>query len=149
MSDVEEGGCACGAVRYRLKAGFRLRPYACHCADCQKRTGSAFSEHMLVARDDLEFEGELEAGQMTQPSGAVSTLSGCPTCKSRLIAENSTRPGLATLRVGTLDNAGAFAPAAHLWIKSKQPWFELPADAVTLDEQPRTNEEWLELLGPQ
>src|SRR3546814_14775313 len=36
------GGCFCGAVRYVLEEGFRFRPYACHCTDCQSRTGSAF-----------------------------------------------------------------------------------------------------------
>lgn len=149
MAGIEEGGCACGSVRYRLKPGFRMKPYACHCTDCQKRTGSAFSEHMLVARGDLELTGALDEGQMTQPSGAVSTLTGCSICKSRLMAENSTRAGVATLRVGTLDNAREFAPAAHFWVKSKQPWIALPDDVPALEEQPRSNEEWMALLGPR
>src|SRR3546814_4381281 len=68
-------------------------PYACHCTDCQSRTGSAFSEHMLFARADLSIEGELDAGVMTQPSGAVSSIWGCAECKARIFAENSTRPG--------------------------------------------------------
>lgn len=104
---------------------------------------------MMVMRDDLELTGDLDQGQMTQPSGAVSTISGCHKCKSRLMAENSTRPGTATLRVGTLDRAGRFPPAAHLWVASKQPWLTLPDDVPQLDEQPRTNEDWMELLGPQ
>lgn len=149
MSDIEEGGCACGAVRYRLRPGFRMKPYACHCTDCQKRTGSAFSEHMLVMRSDIDVVGDLDEGQVTQPSGAVVTLVGCPLCRSRLFGENSTRPGVATLRVGSLDNARAFPPAAHFWIKSKQPWIALPEGVPALDEQPRSNEDWMALLGPQ
>lgn len=149
MSDIEEGGCACGAVRYRLCPGFRMKPYACHCTDCQKRTGSAFSEHMLVMRGDIEIEGALDLGQMTQPSGAISTLTGCLVCKSRIMAENSTRPGIATLRIGTLDNARSFPPAAHFWAKSKQPWIALPEGVPAFDQQPRSNEEWMALLGPQ
>src|SRR3546814_10909263 len=77
------GGCVCGAVRYVLEEGFRFRPYACHCTDCQSRTGSAFSEHMFFARADLSIEGELDAGVMTQPSGAVSSIWGCAECKAR------------------------------------------------------------------
>ena len=41
MEEVHEGGCACGAVRYRV----RNRPFrtsVCHCRACQRRTGSAF-----------------------------------------------------------------------------------------------------------
>ena len=38
---THEGGCVCGAVRYRTE-GTPLRVSACHCTFCQKRTGSAF-----------------------------------------------------------------------------------------------------------
>lgn len=149
MSEVEEGGCVCGAVRYRLKPGFRMRPYTCHCTDCQKRTGSAFSHHMMIARSDLEIEGETDVGKVTQPSGANSTITGCAICKSRIIAENDQRPGMASLRVGTLDRAREFVPAAHFWVSSKHPWVVLPEGVPALDEQPRENSEWMKLLGPE
>ena len=46
--------------RYSLREGFRFRPYACHCTDCQTRTGAAFSEHMLFARlGTSKSQGEL------------------------------------------------------------------------------------------
>jgi hypothetical protein len=41
MVDIHEGGCACGAVRYRVK-GSPERASVCHCTFCQRRTGSAF-----------------------------------------------------------------------------------------------------------
>ena len=143
------GGCLCGAVRYTLREGFRFRPYACHCTDCQSRTGSAFSEHMLFVLADLSIDGELDAGEFTQPSGARSRIVGCARCKTRIYATNSEREGMASLRCGTLDNSAAVVPAAHLWVKSKQPWIGLPSDAVTMDEQPRSSDEWLKLVGPQ
>jgi len=71
------GGCLCGAVRYILRDGFRFRPYACHCIDCQTRTGGAFSEHMLFAKQDLGIKGDLDSGSHEQPSGALSTIWGC------------------------------------------------------------------------
>ena len=149
MSDIEHGGCACGTVRYTLKAGMRLNPYACHCHECQRRTGSAFSTHMLVAEGDLEVTGETDTGMLTQPSGAISTIYGCAVCRSPIYATNHTRPGFATLRVGSLENAGDFPPAAHLWVGSKQPWVALPDDVPQLEEQPRETAEWMQLLGPK
>lgn len=143
------GGCLCEAVRYTLRDGFRFRPYACHCTDCQSRTGSAFSEHMLFVLADLSITGELDAGDFTQASGARSRIVGCARCKARIYATNSEREGMASLRCGTLDDSAAVVPAAHLWVKSKQPWIGLPADAVTMDEQPRSTDEWLKLVGPQ
>ena len=141
------GGCLCGAVRYVLREGFRLNPYACHCTDCQTRTGSAFSEHMLFALGDIAITGELDAGEYDQPSGAHSRIFGCARCKARSYAVNDSRDGLASLRCGTLDNSAAFVPSAHIWVKSKQPWIGLPDDAKTIDEQPRGNMEWVSFVG--
>lgn len=142
------GGCLCGAARYTLREGFRFRPYACHCTDCQSRTGSAFSEHMLFAKQDLTIDGELDFGLTKQPSGANSTIWGCAKCKSRIFAENDTRPGFASLRCGTLDRSAEVVLAAHLWVGSKQPWIVLPEGVPALAEQPRTPAEWMELVGP-
>ncbi|MEO1044729.1 MAG: GFA family protein [Pseudomonadota bacterium] len=144
-----EGGCNCGAVRYRLREGFRLSPYACHCTDCQTRTGSAFSEHMLFREDDLDIEGPLSIGTMVQPSGAVSRVYGCAKCMARIYATNDRRAGFASLRCGTLDNSKHLSPAAHIWVGSKQPWIILPDGVPTVETQPMNETEWLELLKPQ
>ncbi|MEZ5682203.1 MAG: GFA family protein [Erythrobacter sp.] len=141
------GGCLCGAVRYTLREGIRLNPYACHCTDCQSRTGSAFSEHMLFMLADLEIEGELDTGEYDQPSGAHSRIFDCAKCKARIYAVNDSRDGMASLRCGTLESSASFTPAAHLWVKSKQPWIGLPADAKVMDEQPRSNEDWIAFVG--
>lgn len=147
MNGELTGGCLCGAVRYVLADGFRFLPYACHCTDCQSRTGSAFSEHMLFARQDMTITGELDCGSFTQPSGAKSSILGCATCKTRIFAENDQRPGFASLRCGTLDLSSAVVPAAHIWVSSKQPWIQIPSDAKAMDQQPRSTEEWAALLG--
>ena len=141
------GKCLCGAVTYTLREGFRMNPYACHCTECQTRTGSAFSEHMLFMLADLEIDGELDVARYTQPSGAQSEIFGCASCKARIYAVNKTREGMASLRCGTLDNSASVVPAAHLWVRSKQPWIDLPEGGKTIDEQPRTNQEWIELVG--
>ncbi|WP_454184799.1 GFA family protein [Porphyrobacter sp. MBR-49] len=141
------GGCLCGAVRYKLNPGVRLNPYACHCTDCQSRTGSAFSEHMLFTLSDLEITGELDTGEYRQPSGAHSRIFGCAKCKARIYATNDSREGMASLRCGTLDNSASFVPAAHVWVKSKQPWIGLPEGAEVMDEQPRSAQEWVQFVG--
>ena len=147
MNGELTGGCLCGAVRYTLREGTRLKPYACHCSDCQTRTGSAFSEHMLFVKADLDIAGELDFGEFEQPSGAHSRIYGCARCKARIYAVNDSRQGMASLRCGTLDNSSDLVPAAHVWVKSKQPWIGLPDDAKTMDEQPRDNQGWIALVG--
>ena len=141
------GSCLCGAVRYTLREGFRLNPYACHCTDCQTRTGSAFSEHMLFEVSDIELTGELDCGEYNQPSGAHSRIFGCAKCKARIYAVNDSRDGLGSLRCGTLDNSATLVPSAHVWVRSKQPWIGLPDNAKTVEEQPRTSGEWIAFVG--
>jgi len=41
MSEHIEGGCRCGAVRYRVKADKLPNVYACHCRDCQHASGGS------------------------------------------------------------------------------------------------------------
>lgn len=148
MTETLTGGCLCGAVRYSLRPGFRMKPYACHCTDCQRRTGSAFSSHMQALESDLEVTGELDAGQFKQPSGALSTIYGCAKCKSRIYAVNDQNAGMISLRVGTLDNSKDISPAAHLWVLSKQPWIKIDQDVPALETQPQTTKQWMALLGP-
>ncbi|MBV7255504.1 GFA family protein [Pacificimonas sp. WHA3] len=147
MKGILKGGCLCGAVRYTLKDGVRLAPYACHCTDCQTRTGSAFSEHMLVAEADLELSGDVNTGRATQPSGAQSKIVGCAVCMARIYAQNDTRPGFISIRCGTLDRSAEIVPAAHIWVRSKQPWIALPAGARQMDGQPRKTEDWAAFVG--
>jgi len=141
------GRCLCGDVTYRLADGFRLPPYACHCTDCQKRTGSAFSEHMLFSEADITIDGPLNEGIVTQPSGAISRIIGCANCMSRIYAVSDRREGFASLRCGSLDHAAEVKLAAHFWVASKQSWIALPSNVPQLDTQPATPEGWVKILA--
>ena len=54
MSVPREGGCACGAVRYRLTSD-PLITHCCHCLNCQRQTGSAFVINLLIETDRVEL----------------------------------------------------------------------------------------------
>mgnify|MGYP003299518019 FL=1 len=56
MAQQYTGKCQCGAVNYTLLSSPKTT-HACHCFDCQKRTGSAFGISMIVAEDDLYLTG--------------------------------------------------------------------------------------------
>ncbi len=142
------GSCLCGAVRYSVKPGFRFKPYACHCHDCQRRTGSAFGIQVGVMASDLAVDGVLIEGHHVQPSGARAAIFACPKCLSRIYTTNNLRPGIANLRAGTLDDSPELVPAAHLWVSRKQPWIVIPDDVAVLETQPTTPEGWMAILRP-
>src|SRR3546814_11779416 len=55
--DVREGGCLCGAVRYRIRAAPRA-VVICHCTHCQRASGSALSVNLLLEEGDYDQHGE-------------------------------------------------------------------------------------------
>lgn len=78
--DIHEGGCACGAVRYRT-SGAPEKTAACHCRYCQLRTGSAFGVSAYFKADNLTYlQGELKDFTFRTESGRGFTTRFCPTC---------------------------------------------------------------------
>lgn len=121
------GGCRCGAVRYALALQSLPNTYACHCLDCQTWSGSAFSQQTFLPEAALRVGGPLAVYELITPSGRVSTQRFCSVCHARLYNTNSARPGAVILRAGTLDLSDQLDVVAHIWVKRKQPWLQLPA----------------------
>ena len=141
-----EGGCRCGAVRYTLSLDDLPRTYACHCTDCQTWSGSAFSQQAVVAEDAIEVSGPIAIYELTSPSGRISRQRMCEICHTRIFNTNSARPGVAVVRAGTLDRSNELAVSAHIWVRSKQPWLELP-EATPRFAEAAPAEEMAKALG--
>lgn len=130
------GGCNCGAVRYVLSAP-PLAVAACHCANCRKQSGAAYSVNLVVRASTLSVEGELAAFSDTDTeSGAPVERQFCRACGSPIRSLPAATPKIAAVKAGTLDDAGAYAPQVHIWTRSKLPWVELPAEAVQFEQGP-------------
>ena len=128
------GGCACGAVRYevREKPIFQL---VCHCADCQKASGSAFAEVMIVASDRLSMQGrEPRFFDVTADSGRTMSRGFCETCGSPLMIRKPELPQLTFLQVGSLDDPSLFTPAAEVYTCRAQA-VSKPIDGVSRYEK--------------
>ena len=128
------GGCRCGAVRYVLTLDQLPRTYTCHCLDCQTWSGSAFSQQTFAPESALSVAGSLVIYEFVTPSGKVSVQRMCGTCHTRIFNSNSARPGVVVVRAGTLDRSRELEAVAHVWVKRKQPWVQLPEDAPNWPE---------------
>jgi hypothetical protein len=138
------GRCLCGATRYRVTEE-PLAVYACHCTDCQKRSGSAFALSMWVPRTAIEAtQGEATLHTSLTSDGRVRNGRNCAQCGTRLWSEPQNRPALSVVRPGTLDDTSWLRPVAHLWTRSAQPWFVFPEGVARYATQP---EDLLELVS--
>ena len=123
-----DGGCACGAVRYRLNDA-PMVVHCCHCTSCQTETGSAFVINAVIERDRVTLlAGEPEAVMTPSDSGRGQEIFRCPTCRVALWSHYSSRKA-AFVRGGTLDAPDAVPPDVHIFTRSKLPWVRLPDDA--------------------
>jgi hypothetical protein len=125
-----EGGCSCRGVRYRLTAA-PIFVNCCHCSWCQRETGSAFVVNAMVETNRVVLlAGAPVTIDTPSASGRGQKIVRCKGCQVALWSHYSgAGPGIAFLRVGTLDEPGRFPPDAHIFTSTKQPWVVLPADA--------------------
>ena len=138
-----EGGCACGAVRYRLTAP-PLIVHTCHCRDCQKQTGSAFVLNMWIEKNCVDADHNLPKSLMlTAGSGKPHEVFYCGNCATRLWSKYHAAPGDTLLvRVGTLDHPEQVTPDVHIFTRSKLPWLQLPPDVPAFPAFYKIPEVW-------
>lgn len=127
MGETREGGCLCGAVRYKAS----WPPAAlvtCHCRNCQKQSGSALSVVAVLPRDGLQVEGELTTFDDKGTSGQTVHRRFCAKCGSPIISDTprAEAQGIIFIKAGTLDDVSDFDPSAHYWVQSAQPWMVFP-----------------------
>ena len=140
MTDTLEGGCACGAVRYRLLSA-PMFVHCCHCRDCQRQTGSAFALNALIETDRVEtVSGNPKIVPVPTDSGRPHEIHRCPDCGTAVWSTYGGRTVWRFVRVGTLDDPAALPPDVHIYIRSKQPWVTLPAGTPAFEAyyDPRT-----------
>ena len=142
MPDPLEGGCACNAVRYRLTSP-PMFVHCCHCRDCQRQTGSAFVLNALIETDRIVLlKGEPQPVAVPTDSGRPHRIFRCAQCQTALWSEYGGVAALRFVRVGTLDDPDRFAPGAHIFTASKQPWLALPPGAPAFAEYYKSAELW-------
>ena len=129
------GHCLCGAVRYRVTTE-PLAFYACHCTDCQRRTGSAFALSMIVRPEDVELlSGDLGSYEAVLTDGRRKAGRMCMACGTRLWGD-SKKSGLLVVQAGTLVQPSGLEPVAHIWMCEAQPWFVPKANTTLYERQP-------------
>ncbi len=133
MTDTLKGGCACGAVRYRLTSP-PMFVHCCHCLNCQKHTGSAFVINMLIEADRVVVEsGEPYAVEMPLNGGSPNQIFRCRTCHVAVWSVYGGRAQVRFVRGGTLDDPAAISPDVHIFTRSKLPWVTLPASVPAFE----------------
>ena len=118
-----DGGCHCGHIRYEAEID-PANVGVCHCTDCQKLTGSAFSTYVFAGRDSFRLlGGKPKIYVKTAESGNRRAQAFCPECGTRIYASaDEPNPERFNLRVGTVNQRRELRPQSQIWCRSALPW---------------------------
>jgi len=131
------GHCLCGGVSYRLES----EPFAqavCHCSDCQRQTGTAFSVVVGVQRDAFMVEGDTLASFETTGDVHQGTTRRhfCSGCGSPIFSAVDAQPDVVWVKAGTLDDASWLEPNAEVFTRSALPWTPRLENAASFETMP-------------
>ena len=95
----------------------------CHCRDCQKASGSAYSPTLIVNASSLKLsKGEPKYYFVLAESGNTARRGFCADCGTPLFAGSSAKTEFLGIKVSSLDDPSWFKPVANVWTCSAQPW---------------------------
>ena len=130
-----EGGCLCGQVHYSGDAEPAFQA-VCHCKNCQRQAGSAYSVIVGVPRGTLTVTGTLKTYHDKGDSGGTVDRLFCPECGSPVFSEAPANPALVFIKAGTLDDPSWVTPQIHIWTESAMPCTAIPEGIPAFGKNP-------------
>jgi hypothetical protein len=119
--------CQCGQLSIELPAPMPS-VVACHCVDCQRRTGSPFGVLAYYPADELTMKGEASRFGRSTAAGGVFETYFCAKCGSTVYARTSKHPSMIGVAVGTIANPQFPAPTRSVWERSMHHWVSIPGE---------------------
>jgi hypothetical protein len=116
---VFEGGCLCGAVRWRV-TGEPLYAYHCHCRMCQRQSGAAFLTGMTFPFSAVKWvKGEPRLFQSSE-NAKRGFCAQCGSWVSWQWLEDKI-----SMTAGSFDHADGIHPDYHVFTESQAPWLDV------------------------
>jgi hypothetical protein len=116
--DVIEGGCLCGAVRYRV-TGAALATSNCHCNSCRHASGAPSVAWVVVRTADFAI---VTGSPISFRSSPPVVRAFCGKCGTPLTYQHDDSPGTIDVTTATLDSPERFPPTREIWLQHKIPW---------------------------
>jgi len=121
--------CSCGAVTLILPGPSRL-VVACHCIDCQRRTGAPFSVGAFYPANAVTMCGTTKEYTRTADSGGKVHRYFCPNCGSTLYWKADNLPDMIGVAVGAMADPNHPPPFRSVFEQSKHDWVQIDGAGV-------------------
>lgn len=129
------GGCACGNVRYEIRAE-PLMTGVCHCRECQRSGGTESAPNFMVPAAAVNLTGKTAFREYVADRGNRVEHHFCRDCGSPLFGKSAGMPDGIAFRAASLDDPSWFRPQFHIYTASAQPWAQIPSDLPAFPKMP-------------
>ena len=134
---VRSARCHCGQLQLECD-GEPIKISMCHCLDCQRRTGSAFSVAVFYDRGRVRVaRGATMAFERPSASGFAVRFHFCPACGSNVYWEPARLPNAIGIALGAFADPTFPEPDQSVWTKDKHSWLSIPSGTTIYEENPR------------
>lgn len=121
---VFEGGCLCGAIRYKATAA-PVRGVICHCSMCRKHSGAPILAFVHFPRDAFTWvKGEPSRYRSSQ----YAERGFCSKCGSTLSMHEEVLEDRVQVTLGSLDEPDRAKIDDHVWTGERISWFDVKDD---------------------
>jgi hypothetical protein len=117
--------CSCGAVKLSLPEQPSRIIVACHCIDCQRRTGAPFGVGAYYLADVVSISGNSKEFSHAAASGGEIHNYFCPQCGSTVYWKVTNLPGMIGVAVGAMADPNYPAPVISVFEQSKHDWVQI------------------------
>ena len=121
------GQCFCGRVQVRVKKALQP-PVNCHCSQCRRLNGSAFTTGFSIKRDDVIISSE-DALSAYHPTELLKRHY-CKFCGSPVWTLDQRQPPIAGLHAGTFEGQELPIPKADYFVSHKAGWYDIPVGST-------------------
>jgi len=130
-----EGGCYCGALRYKSQ-GKPVMKAQCHCRECQYISGGGPNYFMIMPLDGFAYTSGTPKQFTRTDIDNARTRDFCENCGTHIVTRIPTMP-IVVLKVGTLDNPVDYGgPRLAIYTIDRQPFHVLEDDMPVFERLP-------------
>lgn len=117
------GSCHCGKVGFEFTGPF-MRFTNCHCPDCRKINGTAYSANIVGTTSGFRItQGDDQLADYESSPGKFRRF--CRTCGAHVYARMDYKPEVTIVRAGLIDDTQGMRPQNHIWVSTKADWDEI------------------------
>ncbi len=127
--------CSCGQLSAAC-LGEPLRVGACHCTECQRRTGSVFGVGAYYPRSQVTLAGNSKRYARSSDAGRRVVCHFCPECGTTVTWGLELFPDMTAVAVGCFADPHFPAPQRAVWASHRHDWVVFPEAIAQLDAQP-------------